>query len=90
MVVLAAAKISFGILIISLIISTLQLLKSNSLPDKVVALDLISMILMGITIAFIFMTGITMYLEVVLSVIVIGFLGTVIISMYLKKKSNDQ
>ncbi len=81
--------IAMFILGISLLLSTLQLLKSKDLPDRVVSLDLISVIFMGIIIAFVFLTGRTIYLDVVLAFILIVFLGTVVISGYLKKKHYD-
>ncbi|UII30590.1 monovalent cation/H+ antiporter complex subunit F [Fulvivirga ulvae] len=82
-----AAHIIMVLLAISLLISFIRLLRGPSLPDRVISLDLISSISMGIIITYVFISKKIVYLDVVLIVALIIFLGTVTIAKYLKETS---
>ncbi|MFW5879707.1 MAG: monovalent cation/H+ antiporter complex subunit F, partial [bacterium] len=65
------------------------LVKGPSLPDRVVALDLMACLIMGFVIVFSILKDNQIFLDIVLVVTLVLFLATVAISRYLKKKSND-
>lgn len=80
-----AAHIAMILLTISFLISFVRLLKGPSLPDRVISLDLISLISMSFVLVYAFMSKKIVYLDIVLIVALIIFLGTVTIAKYLKQ-----
>lgn len=78
--------ISMGILILAVLISFLRLLKSKRLPDKIVALNHIGVINVGLLLNFIILSEKTVYMDVGLAFILISFTGTIMIAKYLKRK----
>ena len=69
----------------ALILSVYRLVKGPSLADRVVALDLISMILAGKILVYILLTGQTIYLDAIVVLAIIAFFGTVAFARYLEK-----
>lgn len=66
----------------------IRLIYGPSLPDRVVALELMSMAAIGIIIIYSSVTERTELLDVALVVTMIGFLGTVAFATYLSKIAN--
>jgi multicomponent Na+:H+ antiporter subunit F len=77
------------IMTLSLIFPLYRLFKGPTLPDRVVALDQIAFIIVGIIICDIFYTRNTMLLDVVLIVSFLLVFGSMIIARYLYKKQNE-
>lgn len=82
----AIELISFSGLLIAFLFASLRLVKGPSLNDRVMALDLIANITSAFTIVYIFITGLDIYLDAVLVISLISFLGSIGVSLYLKKK----
>ncbi len=72
-------------LALALLLALYRLVRGPSLADRVVALDLISMILAGKILIYIFMTGQTIYLDAIVVLALISFFGTVAFARYLEK-----
>ncbi len=81
--------VSLWIMTLSLIFPLYRLFKGPTLPDRVVALDQIAFIIVGIIICDIFYTRNTMLLDVVLIVSFLLVFGSMIIARYLYKKQNE-
>jgi len=81
-----AIYIATGMLILSLVLTLWRLIKGPSLQDRVVSLDLIATAVSGIVLIFIFISGTVRYLDIVLVLSLIIFLGTVAIAKYLNKE----
>jgi len=60
-----------------------RLLRGPSLPDRVVALDLMSVLVVGLIAVHTVRTGQTVYLDVAIVLGLIAFLGTVAFARYL-------
>ncbi|MGK7392462.1 MAG: monovalent cation/H+ antiporter complex subunit F [Candidatus Cyclobacteriaceae bacterium M2_1C_046] len=84
-----AAYIAFFIMIISFFLAFYRLLKGPTLPDRIISLDLIFLLTIGIVIIFIFISKKVVYLDIAPVVALIVFLGTVTISKYLKVTRTD-
>lgn len=84
------ATIAAFVLLAALFISMMVLIKTKDLPDKVVALNLVGAIIMGMSLTVVLISGDAVYLDVALAAIVINFLGTVMIARYLKRKTYDE
>ena len=85
-----AALIAFAILIISMMFAFWRLVKGPSLPDRVVALDLMANLTIGMIFSLVLFTGEIVYLDVAVFIAMIVFLGNVAIARFLKRRINDQ
>jgi multicomponent Na+:H+ antiporter subunit F len=59
------------------------------LPDRVVALDLIATLVVGITILYAIYTGAAVILDVAIVFALIAFLGTVAFASYIERKERS-
>jgi multicomponent Na+:H+ antiporter subunit F len=84
-----ASLAALWIMSISLIFPLYRLFKGPTLPDRVVALDQITFIIVGIIICDVFYTRNPMLLDVVLTVSLLLVFGSMIIARYIYKKQNE-
>lgn len=84
-----ASLIALYIMTISLIFPLYRLFKGPTLPDRVVALDQIAFIIVGIIICDVFYYRKAMLLDVVLTVSLLLVFGSMIIARYLYKKQTE-
>jgi multicomponent Na+:H+ antiporter subunit F len=81
-----AIYISISILILAFVMSMIRLVRGPTLQDRVVALDLVGAVAAGIIIIFMLMNDRMKYLDVVLVLSLILFLGTTTIARFLNKE----
>lgn len=67
------------------VLTTVRLLRGPSLPDRVVALDLLTTLGIGMACAWAMATDATAFLDVALVLALVAFLGTVAFARYLEK-----
>lgn len=77
--------IVFGILSLSLGVTFIRLVLGPSLPDRVVALELTSLITAGMIVTYAIASGTVAYLDVAIVLALIAFLATVAFGRYLEK-----
>ncbi|HSK29729.1 MAG TPA: cation:proton antiporter [Candidatus Limnocylindria bacterium] len=82
--------IVFAILIVALFISFIRLAKGPSLPDRVVALDVITVIVAGILAVDTIDTGRAVFLDAAIVLALISFLGTVAFARYLERRARSE
>ncbi len=85
-----AADLVFGIIAFSMLLAFIRLIIGPTAPDRVLALDLIASLTIGISIALMFLSKQTMYLDIAVFIALIVFIGTVAISKFLKRRIYDQ
>lgn len=73
-------------LITALFLTFFRLVKGPSLPDRVVALDLITSLVVGISIVYAMMTDNPVFIRPAIVVALISFLGTVAFAYYIEKR----
>lgn len=78
------AVISIGLLSLALLITLIRLLKGPSLPDRVVAFDAISMMVICIISVFAIMVQEPIYLDIIIALALISFLGTVAFAQFIE------
>ena len=78
-------QLSLGILAVSTFLYVLRVIKGPSIPDRVVALDAIGINLIGITALVSILLNTTAYLEVILLIGILAFIGTVAFPKFLEK-----
>ncbi|MFH1907603.1 MAG: cation:proton antiporter [Chloroflexota bacterium] len=75
----------FGLLSIALGIAFIRLVRGPSLPDRVVALDLMATLAVGYMAVYAVATGQAMFLDVAVVLALIAFLGTVAFARFIEK-----
>jgi multicomponent Na+:H+ antiporter subunit F len=85
-----AALIALYIFSVSLIFPFYRLFKGPSLPDRVVALDQIGVIFVGIMVCDVVYTREKILLDAVLVIAFILAFGSIIIARYLHKQKKDK
>lgn len=78
------------VLSLAMLCSFIRLVRGPSLPDRVVALDLMATLVIGIVAVYSIATGRSAYLDVAIILALIAFLGTVAFAYYLQRGNNQQ
>jgi len=81
-----AVYISFASLTISLFAGLYRLLTGPSLPDRMVVMDLIASLVIGLILTNIMQTGQTVYLNVAVVIALLVFMGNIAFAKYLKRR----
>lgn len=81
--------VSLGMLTAAMLVSLYALYRGPSLPDRIVALDLIASLTIGFVIVFAVYSAQVRYLDIAAIVVLVVFIGTVAYATYLKKKYYD-
>ncbi|APZ93929.1 monovalent cation/H+ antiporter complex subunit F [Fuerstiella marisgermanici] len=79
-------QIVLAVLVFSLALAFLRLVIGPSLPDRVVALDLIATLLVGLIAVSAIETGDVIFLRVAMVVALFNFIGTIGFSWYLQQE----
>ena len=77
--------IALAILGVSLILSLYRLARGPHLPDRIVALELTSMLSVGIILVLVLRSGVTALLDVAIILALVAFLGTIAFAYYLER-----
>ncbi|WP_133946735.1 cation:proton antiporter [Roseibium sp.] len=78
-----AVKASLGILSISFLIIVYRIVKGPSLPDRVVALDMLVAVGIGFIAAVGLLTGYYLYIDIAITLGLVGFLATVAFARFI-------
>lgn len=82
-VIVWASAVSLVFLGAAFLSAFVRLLRGPSLPDRVVALDLMSVLVVGLIAVHTVRSGYTVYLDVAIVLGLIAFLGTVAFARYI-------
>jgi multicomponent Na+:H+ antiporter subunit F len=82
--------IIFIMLTIALFLTFYRLLLGPTLPDRVIALDLIAAITVGFIAVYAIDTGERVFLDAAIVVALITFLGTVAFAQYLERRARSE
>lgn len=86
-VVQLSSTIALVILGLALLISVVRIIIGPSLSDRVLALDLMTIVAMGFIGAVAIRTGLMLYLDIAIAIALLGFLATVALARYILSKS---
>jgi multicomponent Na+:H+ antiporter subunit F len=84
-----AIWIAFYVLAVAFALAVVRLVRGPSLPDRVVALDLIAFISIGFIALVTLTTGQGAYLDVAVALALIAFLATLAFARYVEKVGAD-
>ncbi len=82
--------IVYVFLSISLLISLVRVILGPSLPDRVVALDMISFIVISLIAVYTISSGHPVYLDVAIVLALIAFLGTIAFARFVFKRAEKE
>lgn len=86
----AASSIALAMLSVALLLAFIRLARGPTLPDRVVALDLISILTAGSAAVYAVAAEQPVYLDVALVLALISFLGTVAFARYLERQGFNE
>lgn len=81
--------VALPMLAVAALLTTARLLRGPSVPDRVVALDLLAVISIALLAAFAVGAGQPVLIDLILAVGLLAFLGTVAFAYYLEQKGHD-
>lgn len=85
-----ALLVGFGLLGISFVLAVVRMVLGPTLSDRIVALDLVSYISIGIIIHVCVFTANSLYLDVALALALIAFLAVIAFARYVEMSRDDQ
>jgi multicomponent Na+:H+ antiporter subunit F len=87
---LSATNLVFAMLVLAMFLSFIRLVRGPSLPDRVVALDLITIQIAAMLAVDTIATGQSVFLDAAIVLALISFLGTVAFARYLERRGHDE
>jgi len=79
--------ITLPLLVAGVLLAFIRLLRGPSLPDRVIALDTLSIFGIGIIVAFAIATDQPVFVDVASVLALVSFLGTVAFAAYVERRS---
>lgn len=73
---------------LALIVATVRIIIGPTLADRVLALDLLTVLAMGFVGALSIRTGLFLYLDIAIALALLGFLSTVAFSRYILSRAS--
>ena len=85
-----AVGLALAMIGLSMFLTFIRLVRGPTLPDRVVALDLMGVLTVGMIAAYDVAVDQPVLLDTATVVALVGFLGTVAFARYLKKRGRDE
>jgi multicomponent Na+:H+ antiporter subunit F len=79
----------FTVLLIGVVLSLGRLVRGPKMADRVVVIDLLSTIGIGLIVAYAIATDEPVFMDVTAIIALVGFLGTIAFAYYLQRKPDD-
>jgi multicomponent Na+:H+ antiporter subunit F len=85
-----AAQLAMAMVGLALFLAFIRLVRGPTLPDRVVALDLMAVLTVGMIAAYAVATDHPILLDPATVLALVGFLGTVAFARYLERRVRDE
>lgn len=82
-IVSAAAMVALGILCLAFLLTVYRVVAGPTLPDRVLALDMLVAVAIGFIAVIAIKTGFTLYIDIAISLGLVGFLATVAFARFI-------
>ena len=79
-----SATAAIAILCLAILLTAYRAVKGPTLPDRVLALDMIVAVGMGLIVAIAVRTGFTLYIDIAIALGLVGFLSTVAFARFIR------
>ena len=80
-----SGQVALAVLLISMVLALFRLIRGPAAADRIVALDLISVLIVAFMAAYAIFSGETSFLDVAIGYALIAFLGTVALARFLMR-----
>ncbi len=80
---------ALGLLAAGLAFTLIRLLRGPTLPDRILALDLFTILALSFIAVFAIRTGFALYLDIAIALGLVGFLSTVALARYLLQRGRS-
>lgn len=81
-----ATTISLGILTLALLLTVYRIIVGPTLPDRILALDMLVAVVLGYIAAIALRTGFMLYLDIAIALGLVGFLSTVAFARFVLQR----
>jgi multicomponent Na+:H+ antiporter subunit F len=78
-----AAEAAIALLLVAMLLVLVRLVRGPNLGDRIMALDTLTMLAVGLIGALTVRTGLALYLDIAIAIALVGFLSTVALARYL-------
>lgn len=85
-----SSLIALVLLAAALLISVVRIVIGPTLADRVMGLDLLTVLALGFIGAVAVRTGLTLYLDIAIAVALLGFLATIAFARYILRKATER
>ena len=85
-----ASQIGLGMILIGIVLVVIRLIRGPGLSDRILALDLITVLSTGFIGVITVLTGFSLYLDIAIALALVSFLSTVALARYLMARSVGQ
>ncbi|HEY0124713.1 MAG TPA: cation:proton antiporter [Rhizobium sp.] len=89
-IVSAAAMVALGILSLAFLLTVYRVVAGPTLPDRVLALDMLVAVAIGFIAVIAIKTGFTLYIDIAISLGLVGFLATVAFARFILTHSGSE
>jgi len=79
------SQVTLATLGLALLIVMVRLIKGPTLPDRIVAMDLLGMLVVGLIVVLAGWSGVRATLDAAIVIALVGFLGTVAYATYVER-----
>lgn len=79
------ALVMMGVLSVAILLALYRVLRGPSLPDRVIAIDLLTTLAVGIIALYAIVTGQEVFLSAGIALALLAFLGTVALALYIRR-----
>jgi len=83
------SQITLVTLGLALLIAVLRLVLGPTLPDRIVAMDLVGVLVVGLIVVLAAWTGVRATLDAAIVIALVGFLGTIAYATYLEREHQE-
>lgn len=80
-------SIAYGILGLAVLAASFRLIQGPTLPDRVLALDLLALLTVGATATYSIDSGESVFLDVAIVIALVSFLATIAFARYIERGS---
>ena len=88
--ILWASQIGLAMILVGIVLVVIRLIRGPGLSDRILALDLITVLSAGFIGVITVLTGFSLYLDIAIALALVSFLSTVALARYLMARAMGQ
>lgn len=85
-----AVFIALGLLSVSFLLTVVKVVRGPTLPDRILALDMLVAVAIGYIAVIAIKTGFTLYIDIAIALGLVGFLATVAFARFILARDNNE